>query len=383
MPGDTSNVLAPATIAVHGGFKPRHGEGITPPIHLASTFVLPGDPIPGDYSYGRGGSPAFEPLEELLAALEHGTHGIVFNAGVATAYAIMDEAKPGTAMVIPNDVYYGFRVYAQEVLGQRGIEIRVVDMTDLDAVDASLPGASLLWAETPTNPYLAVVDLAGLGSLAANRNVPWYCDNTFASPVLQNPLGYGAKGVMHSVTKYIGGHSDLILGAVVCDDDELAARLRGRRSQIGTQPDGFSCWLARRGVQTMPLRVLQQCANAFEIATRLKSHPGVKQVYYPGLPSHPGHEIAARQMHGGFGGMLSFVAKGGAEGAQAVIDACRVWTPATSLGSVESLIERRARWSGENADPALLRLSAGIEEVEDLWHDLDRALTRALVAPRR
>jgi cystathionine gamma-synthase len=269
------------------------------------------------------------------------------------------------------------------VLAPRGIEVRLVDMSDLAALEAALPGASLVWTETPTNPYLAVVDLEGLSALAAKHDVPWFCDNTFASPVLQNPLDFGAAGVMHSLTKYIGGHSDLILGGVVCNDDELAARLRSRRGQIGVQPDGFSCWLARRGAQTMPLRVRQQSASALEIATRLAAHPAVTSVFYPGLPNHPGHDVAVRQMHGGFGGMLSFIVKGGAEGAQAVIDNCELWTPATSLGSVESLIERRARWSGEIADPALLRISVGIEDVEDLWRDLDRAITRSQAAGAR
>jgi cystathionine gamma-synthase len=374
MSGERAQNQAAATIAVRGGFDPNRGEGIAPPIHLASTFVLPGDPGPGDLTYGRGGSPAFGPLEEVIAALEGGEHGIVFNAGVAAAYAIMDEAQPGTALVIPNDVYYGFRVYALQVLAPRGIEIRMVDMTDLNAVEAALPGASVLWTETPTNPLLRVVDLTAIGELAAYFSVPWYCDNTFASPILQRPLAYGAAGSMNSVTKYMGGHSDLILGVVVTSDEELAGRLRARRSQIGTQPDGFSCWLARRGVQTMPLRVKQQSANALELAKRLSAHPAVQQVYYPGLPNHPGHEIAAQQMNGAFGGMLSLVVSGGEVAAQSVVDNCRVWTPATSLGSVESLIERRAKWAGEDADPALLRLSAGIEDIEDLWNDLDQAL---------
>src|SRR4051794_18842105 len=305
----TPRTKAPAssTIAVHGGFAPARGDGIVPPIELASTFVQPADVPPGEFSYGRGGSPAFLPLEQALAKLEHGAHGIVYNAGVAAAYAVMDEAKPGTALVIPSDVYYGFRVYAQDVLASRGVEVRLVDMTDLDALDRTLPGARLLWTETPTNPYLAVVDLEGLAAVAARHGVPWCCDNTFASPALQNPIDYGADVVMHSVTKYIGGHSDLILGALVLNDGELATRLRGRRGQIGVQADGFSCWLARRGLQTMPLRVRQQSAGAQIIADRLQAHPRVRRVYYPGLADHPGHEIAARQMHGGFGGMLSFV----------------------------------------------------------------------------
>lgn len=374
MPETDHSALRSATVAVHGGFRPVRGEGITPPIHLASTFVHPSDPVAGELTYGRGGSPAFGPLEAAIAALESGAHGIVFNAGVAATYAIFDEVPAGGALVMPTDVYYGFRVYADQVLAPRGITVRYVDQTDLTAVDEATAGAALLWTETPTNPYLRVVDLAGVAEIAANHGVPWYCDNTFASPALQQPLRYGAAGVMHSITKYLGGHSDLILGVAVCNDEALAGRLRARRSQIGTQPDGFSCWLARRGVQTMPLRVRQQSANAREIATRLTTHPAVKQVFYPGLPDHPGHDIAARQMTGGFGGMLSIIVEGGAAGAQAVIDACRVWTPATSLGSVESLIERRARWSGEQADPALLRLSTGIEDVNDLWNDLSAAL---------
>jgi cystathionine gamma-synthase len=366
--------LAAATIAVRGGFHPQRGEGTSPPIHLSSTFLLAGDPEPGDLTYGRGGSPAFGPLEEAVAALEGGQHGVVFNAGVAATYAVFDEVPRGGALVMPVDVYYGFRVYADQVLAPRGIEVRYIDQTDLGAVAQAAHGASLLWTETPTNPYLRVVDLAGFGAIAADHGVPWFCDNTFASPALQHPLHHGAAGVMHSVTKYIGGHSDLILGVIVCDDADLAGRLRARRSQVGTQPDGFSCWLARRGMQTMPLRVRQQSANALELATRLNGHPTVKQVFYPGLSNHLGHEVATKQMHGGFGGMLSIVTTNGAEGAQTVIDRCQVWTPATSLGSVESLIERRARWSGEQAHPALLRLSVGIEDVEDLWSDLEQAL---------
>jgi cystathionine gamma-synthase len=179
---------------------------------------------------------------------------------------------------------------------------------------------------------------------------------------------------MQSLTKYIGGHSDLILGAIVCADPGLVGRLRSRRNDAGTQPDGFSCWLARRGLQTMPLRVQRQSDSALELATRLQTHPKIEVVFYPGLPTHPRHEVAKRQMGGRFGGMFSILVKGGQEAAQHVVDRCEVWVPATSLGGVESLIERRARWAGETADPALLRLSAGIEDVEDLWWDLKQAL---------
>jgi cystathionine gamma-synthase len=366
-----------ATIAVKGGVETVAGDGVAPPIHLASTFVLPGDPGPGIPSYARGGSPAYDPLEVALARLEGGTDAVLFNAGIAAANAILDEARPGTAVVMPEDAYYGIKVRAQEVLPQRGVEVRLVDPNDLDALDQALDGASFLWTETPTNPLLAVCDLEAIGRLAAERGVPWACDNTFATPILQRPLEYGAVAVMHSATKYIGGHSDLILGAAVCADRELAARLRTRRNTTGTQPDGFSSWLARRGLQTMPLRVRHQAAAALSLACRAQQHPAVERVYYPGLPDDPGHEIAARQMDGGFGGIFSLLIKGGASTAQAVVDAVKVWVPATSLGGVESLIERRARWAGETADPALLRLSVGLEDVEDLWRDLERALSAA------
>ena len=362
--------LAPATIAVKSGFHSKPGEGIVPPIHVASTYNLPGDPVPGGMTYGRGESPAFAQIERPLTELEGGIDTVAFNAGVSAAVALFDEAPPGGALVLPNDLYFGFAVYARDVLAGRGIELRFVDMADLAAVETAINGAAFLWTETPTNPHLTLVDLDAIGKIAAAHDVPWACDNTFASPLLQRPLEYGAVASMHSATKYIGGHSDVIMGAAIVADAELAARLRKRRSQTGTQPNGFSCWLARRGLQTMPLRVRQSSASALELATRLKRRSDVAQVFYPGLPDHPDHDIAARQMHGGFGGMFSFVVEGGQNRAQAVIDRCEVWTPATSLGSVESLIERRAKWTGEVAGPALLRCSTGIEDVEDLWDDL-------------
>ncbi len=368
---------AAATIAVKGGVESVPGDGVAPPIYLASTFILPGDPGPGVPSYARGGSPAYDPLEAALARLEGGTDAVLFNAGIAAANAILDEAPPGTAVVMPEDAYYGIRVRAQEVLPQRGVDVRLVDPNDLDALDRALDGASFLWTETPTNPLLAVSDLHAIGELAAKRGVPWACDNTFATPILQRPLEYGAVAVMHSATKYIGGHSDLILGAAVCADRDLAARLRSRRNATGTQPDGFSSWLARRGLQTMPLRVRHQAAAAMELSCRAQRHPAIERVYFPGLPDDPGHAVASRQMRGGFGGIFSLLVKGGASAAQAVVDAVKVWVPATSLGGVESLIERRARWAGETADPALLRLSVGLEDVEDLWRDLERALSAA------
>jgi cystathionine gamma-synthase len=367
----------PATIAVRGGRYPEFGDGVSPPIHLASTFVQPGAPGPGIYSYGRASSPAFGPIEQTLSELENGVDAVAFNAGSAAAIALLDEARPGSAVVMPFDAYYGIRVYAEQHLTRLGIEVRLVDQTDLAAVDRALEGASFFWTETPTNPLLSVCDLAAIGELAARHGVPWACDNTFATPVLQQPLAFGAAASMHSATKYIGGHSDLIMGAAICADRELAARLRARRNTYGTQPDGFGCWLARRGMQTLPLRILRQSESALELAHRLAEHPKIAQVYYPGLPADPGHSLADRQMRGGFGAMVSILVRGGEAAAQRVVEGCRLWVPATSLGGVESLLERRARWAGETADPALLRLSVGLEEPDDLWVDLERALAEA------
>jgi cystathionine gamma-synthase len=367
--------LAESTIAVRGTTHHAFGQEVTPPIHLSSTFVHPSVPAPGEYSYGRGGNPANEQLEPVLAAIEGGDDCVIFNAGIAAANAVLAEAAPGTALVMPWDAYYGIRVRAAKELPKLGVEVRLVDQTDLGAVERALDGASLLWAETPTNPLLAVANLEEIGRLAARAGVPWYVDNTFATPILQHPIAFGATGSMHSLTKYVGGHSDLLLGAVITADPEAAARLRARRNESGTQGDGFSIWLARRGLQTLPLRVRHQAAAALELAERLSGHPSVAQVFYPGLPGHPGHEVAKTQMRGGFGGMLSILVAGGAERAQAVVERCELWVPATSLGGVESLLERRARWAGETAPGELLRLSVGLEDIEDLWRDLDQALS--------
>lgn len=374
MSDETRKHLDPATIAVRASGEHTLNEGITPPIYVASTFVHSGVPVPGDYTYGRGDSPANEPLERTLAQLEGGLDCVVFNAGIAAANAVLEEALPGTALVMPRDAYYGIRNRAQRELTWRGVDVRLVDQTDLGAVEQALEGASLMWAETPTNPLLAIADLKAIGNMAAAKGVPWAVDNTFATPLLQQPMQFGAVASMHSLTKYVGGHSDLLLGAVITSSDAIAARLRSRRNDTGTQGDGFSLWLARRGLQTMPLRVARQSESAAELSQRLRGHPSIETVFYPGLKDHPGHEVAAGQMCGGFGGMLSILVRGGQEAAQRTVERCQVWVPATSLGGVESLIERRARWAGETAPPELLRLSVGLECVEDLWHDLEQAL---------
>jgi cystathionine gamma-synthase len=363
------------SLAVRGGFHPRLGDGLSPDINLSSTYLIPGDADPERTAYGRDDSPSFHVLERAIADLENATHGLVFNSGTSAMVALVEEAAPGSRIVFTREAYHGFLVYAQNVLIPRGIEVDFVDLRDLEAVEAAVPGAAFVWAETPTNPHIQCCDLSAIAEVCAACSVPWIADNTFATPVFTRPLDLGAWAVMESVTKYMGGHSDLILGAVATNDGDLRERLNSRRAQIGTQPDGFTCWLARRGLQTMPLRVRRQAATALEIATRLSSHPSVTKVYYPGLADDPDHALATKQMNGGYGGMLSFVVAGGKAAANRVTETTTVWVPATSLGSVESLIERRSRWDGDDAvDPALLRLSAGLEDVEDLWADLDQAL---------
>jgi len=363
------------SLAVRGGFQPRLGDGLSPDINLSSTYLVPGDADPERIAYGRDDSPSFHVLERAIADLENAKHGLVFNSGTSAMVALVEEAAPGSRIVFTREAYHGFLVYAQNVLIPRGIEVDFVDLRDLEAVEAAVPGASFVWAETPTNPHIQCCDLTAIAEVCAACSVPWIADNTFATPVFTRPLDLGAWAVMESVTKYMGGHSDLILGAVATNDGDLRERLNSRRAQIGTQPDGFTCWLARRGLQTMPLRVRRQAATALEIATRLSSHPSVTRVYYPGLADDPDHALATKQMNGGYGGMLSFVVAGGKAAANRVTETTTVWVPATSLGSVESLIERRSRWDGDDAvDPALLRLSAGLEDVEDLWADLEQAL---------
>jgi cystathionine gamma-synthase len=364
------------TLAVRGGYEPQHGDGISPKIDLSTTFHLAGDGDDGKgTAYARSDVPAYQIFERAIADVEGADHALVLNSGTSAMVALFDELKAGDRLVMTQDAYFGFYIYARDSLGARGVAVDFIDFSDLAAVERAIPGAALVWVETPTNPHLHVTDLHAVANICAAHGVRWVADNTFSSPVLTRPIEFGAWAVMESVTKYLGGHSDVLLGALASNDAALIDRAEHRRSQIGTQPDAFSCWLARRGMQTLALRVRRQSDTALRIAQALHAHPMVTRVHYPGLPDDPGHEIAKRQMCGGFGGMLSFVVKGGKAAANRVTELTKIWVPATSLGSVESLIERRSRWDGDDVvDPALLRLSAGIEDPDDLWHDLAQAL---------
>ena len=370
------------TRAVHAGrhIDPATGA-VTAPIHLSTTFERGADgEYPRGFSYSREDNPNRRALEECLAALEGGTQALCFSSGLAVSNALVQGLEPGDHIVAPDDVYWGFRKVISEVFGKWGLETTYVDMTSIDDFHAALrPNTRLVWVETPSNPLMKVTDLAAIAALsrAASSNILTVCDGTFATPVLQHPLDCGIDMVAHSTTKYIGGHSDVVGGALITrHDNYLFERARKSQRYGGSVPSPFDCWLTLRGVDTLPWRVRAQSENAMKIAEFLESNPAVETVHYPGLPSHPGHKIASRQMCG-FGGMLSFQVNGGRETAMDVVARARLFIRATSLGGTHSLIEHRASVEGPNTRTPqnLIRLSIGLEHPDDLIEDLAQALT--------
>ncbi|GAA1868619.1 trans-sulfuration enzyme family protein [Myceligenerans crystallogenes] len=373
---------SPATLAVHAGRPARaQGAGINPPITLNSTFVSQGEIPPGELFYGRADTDAWHAFEDALAALEGARQrGIVFGSGMSAVASVLSLVPPGGVVVLPRHAYHTSKLVAQDLAERQRATVREVDIADTAAVVAALDGADLLLAESPTNPVLEVADLPALLAAARDRGVVTVVDNTFATPLGQRPLALGADLVVHSVSKYIAGHSDVVLGAVLTDDAALAERIRGHRALHGAIAGPFEVWLALRGLRTLPLRYERACANADELARRLADHPAVAGVRHPSLPGDPGHERARAQMST-YGAVIGLRPAAGAgrspgEAADAVVAALRLWTPATSLGGVESLVERRRRLGSESATVPedFLRLSVGIEDVEDLWADLDQAL---------
>jgi cystathionine gamma-synthase len=368
------------TAAVHAGREPDPATGaLREPIQLSTTFERGADGgYPQGYFYSRSGNPNRTTLEQALAALERGSDAVAFASGSAATLAAFTLGVPGGRIVCSSDCYHGTAKQLREILPQWGVRAEFVDTTDLGAVERALePGASLLWVETPSNPLLRVSDLAALAELAHARGALLGCDNTFASPVLQQPFAHGADLVMHSSTKYLGGHSDVLGGIVVVRNaGPVLARLREFQSTGGGVPSPFDCWLLLRSLATLPLRVRAQSANAAAVAGFLESDPRVERVHYPGLESHPGHALAARQMQGGFGAVVSLQVPGGAAEALAVVSRVRLFTRATSLGGVESLIEHRASMEGRlsQTPPNLIRMSVGLEHPADLIADLDQAL---------
>lgn len=367
------------TLAIHAGGAADEATGaVSPPLHLATTFRHgPAAERLAGFEYQREGNPTNDRLREAIAALEDGATALTFASGMAAISTLLESLPGGTRIAIPDDCYTGLRVLAAEFLPARGIQVQRLDMGDLDAVRAACAtGLDLLWTETPSNPLLKVCDLEALAGIAHGHGALLACDNTFATPVLQRPLTLGADVVMHSTTKYFGGHSDVLGGALAfARDDDFARAVAHRLHVTGATLAPFSAWLTLRGCRTLPARMAMHCANARRVADFLAARPAIERVHYPGLPSHPGHAIAKAQMRD-FGGMLSIELRGGRDAALAVAGALRLFTNATSLGGCESLVEHRASVEGDasNSPQGLLRLSVGLEHIDDLLADLDQAL---------
>jgi cystathionine gamma-synthase len=372
------------TRAVHAGqaFDPVTGA-VIPPVHFSTTYAQDGiGGLRGGYEYGRSGNPTRTALETQLAALEGGAHALSFASGLAAEDALLRAAlKPGDEVLLGSDVYGGTYRLIARVLGAWGIGVRVVDMSDLDAVRAALEErpARVVWVETPSNPLLRITDIAGLARLGHEAGALVVVDNTFASPALQQPLALGADVVVHSTTKYLGGHSDVVGGALVLNDDGLHGEAKFLQFAVGAVSGPLDAWLTTRGIKTLALRMQRHSENAQSVAEFLSGHGAVARVYYPGLPSHPGHDLAATQMSG-FGGIVS-VALTDAAAARRFAESTRLFQLAESLGGVESLMNHpdemthaSVRGTELAVPPEVVRLSVGIESVADLLADLDQAL---------
>jgi len=376
------------TLCIHAGQEadPLTGAVMTP-IVLATTFAQDGPGVHKGYDYSRAGNPTRSALERCLAALEGAQHGIAFGSGCAASTAILLTLKAGDHVLVADDVYGGtFRIF-DKVLAQFGVTASFIDMTDAESVaHAMKPNTRLVWMETPSNPMLKVFDIAAIAGVARARGVPLAVDNTFATPILQRPLELGATLVVHSTTKYLNGHSDVVGGAVLVNDDALADRLHFLQKAVGGVPSPFDCYLVLRGLKTLAVRMARHVESARKVAEWLSRHPRVERVRYPGLPSHEGHALVQRQMRGP-GGMISFEHRGSLEQAAAFLRALRVFACAESLGGVESLAEHPATMTHASLPGAarlalgigdgLLRLSVGLEHVDDLIADLSRGFDAA------
>jgi cystathionine gamma-lyase len=373
-----------STDALHIGQEPDPTTGaIIPPIYQTSTYVQQGIGEHKGYEYARTQNKTREHLERCVAALEKAKHGFAFGSGMGAATTLLHLVKAGDHVLAGHNMYGGTYRVMSLVFADHGLNFSYVDMSDLDAVRKALrPETKYIWFETPTNPMMKLVDLAGIAAVAREKGIRTICDNTFMSPYFQRPLEHGIDVVYHSTTKYINGHSDMVGGLVVTNHDDVADRLRFLRNAMGTVPGPFDCWLALRGVKTLAVRMDRHDANARKIAGWLTEHPKVSRVLYPGLPNHPQHELAKRQMSG-FGGMISFDA-GSIEKANAVLKRVKIFSLGESLGGVESLISHPATMTHASVPKAdreamgltdgLVRLSVGIEDVEDLIADLATGL---------
>jgi cystathionine gamma-synthase len=373
-----------ATRAIHAGQEPDPASGsVIVPIHATSTYAQDGvGGLRGGYEYSRTGNPTRSALEECLASLEGGRYTRAFASGMAATDAVLRAlCRPGDHMVIPDDAYGGTFRLVDKVLSEWGVEYTPVSVSDVDAVRAAIrPNTKVVWCETPTNPLLGIADVAALADVSRDAGSTLVVDNTFASPYLQAPLALGADVVVHSTTKYLGGHSDVVGGVMVTSDEQLAQRVAFLQNSAGAVPGPFDAWLTLRGLKTLAVRMERHCDNAERIVEALRRHPAVRRVYYPGLPEHPGHEVAAKQMRR-FGGMVSVSLAGGAQAALRMCGRTTLFTLAESLGGVESLIEHPGRMTHASTAGSVLqvpddlvRLSVGIEDPDDLVADVLGAL---------
>jgi len=367
------------SLSVHAGRTVDPATGaVTLPLHLSTTFERDAD---GAYSrgyiYSREGNPVRDAFERCMGELEGGSESVAFPSGMAAAFAVLQTLRPGDRIVVARDTYFGVRDLLVDYFPQWGIDAVFVDFNDAQAFGAAcVPGTRMVWLETPSNPLIEIIDIEAAAAIAHRAGAFVVCENTFATPILQRPFAHGADAVVHSVTKYLSGHSDVLAGAVVFTErGELERRVRDFQTFAGSTIDPFSAWLTLRGIQTLAIRMRAHCENAMAVARFLEGHPAVTRVYYPGLESHPGHAIAKKQMRG-FGGMLSFEIRGGRDEAYAAIARLQLVTRATSLGGTHSLVEHRASIEGPHtrAPESLVRLSAGLEHADDIVADLERAL---------
>jgi cystathionine beta-lyase/cystathionine gamma-synthase len=370
------------TRAIHAGQDPDPTTGaIITPIYQTSTFVQEAVGQHRGFEYGRTDNPTRSALQEVLASLEGGAWALAYASGLAATQNVFYLLNPGDHVLLADDAYGGTHRFIAKVMHRYGIDYSLVDMSDLEAVRGAIrPETKLVWTETPSNPYLKIVDIQGVAGLLRGHPALFLVDNTFASPYLQNPLRLGADLVLHSTTKYIGGHSDFVGGAVIGNDPEIYDTLKFHQNAAGAIPGPLDVWLALRGIKTLAVRMERHSQNARAVATYLQEHPAVRQVFYPGLADHPGHEIAARQMRD-FSGMVSFTVRGDVDAATGVASSTRLFQLAESLGGVESLIEHPGQMThasvagtGAEVEETLLRLSVGIENEADLIADLKQAL---------
>jgi cystathionine gamma-synthase len=388
------NDTAFETRAIHAGQDPDPATGaIITPIYQTSTFVQQAVGEHQGYDYARTANPTRQALQEALASLEGGAWGLAYASGMAATQNVHYLLNPGDHILLTDDAYGGTHRFISKVWSRYGIDYTLVDMTDLDNVRAALrTNTRLVWAETPSNPYLKIIDIKGIADILRDHPAMFMVDNTFASPYLQNPLALGADLVLHSTTKYIGGHSDTVGGAVIGNDPDVFATLKFHQNAAGAVPGPFDVWLSLRGIKTLAVRMERHSENAQAVAEFLAGHPAVERVFYPGLADHPGHDVAKRQMRG-FSGMVSFTVKGDMNTALEVARATRIFQLAESLGGVESLIEHPGQMThasvagtGAEVEDTLIRLSVGIENRDDLLRDLEQALkvaTPAKVAAAR